>query len=264
MLGGALLFSGDRFWPQAGSEQLQKRAPALFFLLCRYEQSFTGESLNALVSSGPREPLMMCFSFSSHSPWFHVHIFTRWVKLWSPGWKILFAPIMSETKQTLTVNACTGRDLLITGSMLPTVTLLLKASPARDRWGPGAGRVETVMHSAHLTALLHQRGLFSATDAHRVSTCNTISVGNGSQFKSYSWDSIKSDSKCQASSISNSLFPPSPFLPSCLLPSFCSSFSQPQHYLWSMKDVIWNLCKGAYLYFPFIISKYASMISMCL
>ena len=131
---------------------------------------------------------------------------------------------MSETKQTLTVNACTGRDLLITGSMLPTATLLLKASPGRDRWGPGAGRVETVMHSAHLTALLHQRGLFSATDAHRVSTCNTISAGNGSQFKSYSWDSIKSDSKCQASSVSNSLFPPSPFLPSIMPPSFLLFF----------------------------------------
>lgn len=93
---------------------------------------------------------MMWFSFPSPSPRFHVHIFTRWVKLWSPGRKILFAPIMSETKQTLTVSACTGQRSAYHWVHAPPAISLLKASPGRDRWGPGVGGAETVMHSAHL------------------------------------------------------------------------------------------------------------------
>ena len=128
LLGGALPFAGDRFWPQVGYEQLQKRAPAPILSSVQVRTGLHWWKFKCPGFFWPREPLILCFS----------HTFRRWVKLLSPDW----------VSRLWRRGRAPGRDLLSTASTLPTpqrcpeAHVLLQVTTS----GGGGGRAETVMH----------------------------------------------------------------------------------------------------------------------
>lgn len=239
----------------------------LFFLLFRWEQGFTGESLNDLVSSSPCEQLMMCFSFSSHSPQFPVHTFKRLVKLWCKVLGEKFDLLLSCLKRGKadSDDECACRAG-ICWSCVHTPPAAPKAPCFPEgETGRGGQRSWCTAHfiREHVcsvppihTELLHVMPSLQARKWKLTKLNHT--VGTQSSWTSNSKLALSLTPSLSLSSLPTAL-PPS--LPASLPPSFLPFVLVFQWHAildqWKNTST-WNLYKDAYLHFPFIISKSTS------
>lgn len=211
------------------------------------------------------------FSISCHSPQFHVHTFKRWAMMWSPGWKVLFAPLLSEAKQSrLQRRVCAGQGSAITVSRCPAAA---QGAHAALRAG------QRLWCTVHLKLCLvrdpqNKPSVCPVPLApHRAFTCDATAASRECKSTNLtrSRDSVKVHSTFWASSLSPTPSLSPSFLPSLHLsslsplylpPSFLSFF-QRHTVFWSVKDntSLWKPIQGAYI-FP-LLSRNTLSWSQC-